>query len=125
MVTIFQAIGIDISWTIVGSPNHIYFSSCYYSDSNRYRDNMFFGDLISYIPGDVGATGLAGSSDPASSATSGHTSYSSYIGCFSPRNSRRAHTLSQQRWKILNYTSVSSAGNLIGYRTCYCRTRYL
>lgn len=110
----FPSNGSDISWTLVGTANHFYLSTHQYiGNDNRYRDTMFFGDLNSYVPGDVGATGIW------DQRTQQHKHYhigpgylNSYTGNFSPRNSRRTHTLAQQRWKVLNYptfTSLSSS----------------
>lgn len=55
----FPSNGINISWTLVGNSNQFYFSTAgAYGYNAGHRANMFFGDLVSYVPGDVGATGL-------------------------------------------------------------------
>lgn len=112
----FPASGVNISWVLVGNNNQFFFSSQAVSGSdNRFRINMFFGDLISYVPGDVGATGL--SIDVDTSSTFYNTIAVSYMNQyttnFCPRNSKKNHTISVQRWKLWNMPTISSTTNVM------------
>lgn len=51
----------NLSWTLVGTSRQFYFNSSYYTgNSTGGRMNFFFGDLISYVPGDFGASMISG-----------------------------------------------------------------
>jgi hypothetical protein len=111
--------GSNISWTIVGTSKQFYFAThVVYGNDKRYRNTMFFGDFISYVPGDVGATGLSGdySYGATYSGLDGVTRMNDYSANFCPRNSRRTHTVLQQRYRLWNYPTVAASGSvLIGY----------
>lgn len=112
--------GSDISWTLVGNSNQFYFStSAVYGNNNKVRTTMFFGDIVSYVPGDVGATLLATDATLTSAydTCSGVARCNTYTGLFTPRNSRRAHTVSQQRLKIWSPPTYPASDSLIGYNS--------
>lgn len=112
----FPVSGGPISWTIVGNSNQFYFNAhCAYGADNRYKTNFFFGDLVSYVPGDVGATGISGEVDYSylQQNTINFAYINNYTTNFSPRNSTKTHTTSQQRWKIHNYPTISTSARFL------------
>lgn len=55
---------LNISWTLVGTSRQFYLNSHYYDGTNRAgRMHFFFGDMVSYVPGDYGATLISGGTD--------------------------------------------------------------
>ena len=113
----FPSNGSNISWVIIGTTRQFYLNYQVVSgDDARYRNNFFFGDLISYVPGDVGATGISGSI-LNNSVYDGAFSFSylnSYSNNFCPRNSKKTHTTTSQKFKLLNYPGQSSSASLCG-----------
>lgn len=107
----------NISWVLVGNSNQFFFSShTTYGGDKRTRMLMFFGDLNSYVPGDVGATLLSADIDLTGIAA---VSYGvmrtyNYTGNYCPRNSKRTHTVSQQRFRLLNYPTTVTVDAVIG-----------
>jgi hypothetical protein len=107
----------NISWVLVGNANQFFFSShTIFGNDKRTRMLMFFGDLNSYVPGDVGATLLSADID-----LTGNTAVSygvirsyGYNGNYCPRNSKRTHTVSQQRFRLLNYPTTVVTDVVIG-----------
>jgi hypothetical protein len=102
--------GSNIAWTMVGNSNQFFFSTnIIYGNVPLARSYVFFGDLVSYVPGDVGATGLSIDivNDSQYSSPSSIANAFSYGSCFSPRNSKRLHSLSSQRWKLWNQPTVA------------------
>jgi hypothetical protein len=107
----------NISWTIVGNSNQFYFSTHAMNGSDKkMRVVVFFGDMISYVPGDVGASCLCGDGDaPVTTVAPTGISYiNSYTNNYCPRNSKRTHTVSQQRFKLWNYPTISTASQFLG-----------
>lgn len=107
--------GTSISWVLVGTSKQFYFNSQVgLGDDPRTRGSVFFGDLTSYVPGDVGATGISGEHSTSSSydAADSFTNINTYSYNFCPRSSKRTHTVSSQRFKVLPHLGWLS--NLIG-----------
>lgn len=106
----------NISWTCVGNDQSFYFSShTLWGDNSIFRNTVFFGDLVSYVPGDIGATGLSGELGITNNVT-GMGSFSNlntftYNHC--PRDSSKQHTTSSKRFKLINYPGFSTAINTI------------
>lgn len=104
----------NISWTLVGSSKQLYFRDSIFSGTEpRASTNCFFGDMISYIPGDIGGTLLAGATNFANtySLSGAFESWESFTGKYSPRPGTRWFSKSNQRWRL---RSPSTQGTYIG-----------
>lgn len=104
--------GANLSWTLVGTSKQFYFGyHVVYGNDNRTRNSIFFGDLNSYVPGDVGATGLCGEilQTQLNADTYSFTQLNNYSYSFCPRNSKKGHTTAQQRFKLWSYPTLTNA----------------
>lgn len=114
----FTTNGANISWLLVGTSRQFYLNSqTVYGDTPRTRGSVFFGDLVSYVPGDVGATGISGNTSTSSQTYDVGDSFvniNSYSYNFCPRNSTRLHTTSSQKFKILPYTGFVGTAGMFG-----------
>lgn len=113
----FPVNGSNISWVLIGTSRQFYFNYQVVDGADaRYRNSFFFGDLVSYVPGDVGATGISGEI----SNTAGHdgtycfTQLMTYLYNFCPRNSKKTHTTTSQRFKLLNYPGQTASASICG-----------
>lgn len=78
----------NLSWTLVGTSRQFYFNPTYYIGSvSGGRMIFFFGDLVSYIPGDYGASMIAGGTAVANTyAPTSWNSTNDYTGRYCSRS---------------------------------------
>lgn len=106
----------NISWTCVGNDQQFYFSShMLWGDASIFRNTVFFGDLVSYVPGDLGATGLSGELGITSNKTGigSFSNLNTFTYNYCPRDSSKQHTTASKRFAVINYPGMSSAVNTI------------
>lgn len=103
----------NTSWTIIGTSKQFFmFTNIYFYNIPSCRSLSYFGDLNSYIPGDFGASALLGIFNNVSNGpyiARSPTSYNSYSGFYTPRNSSKTHTIISQRCKMWVFPSGTSS----------------
>lgn len=100
----------SVSWTLVGTSRQFYlFTHFYQGADSRMRMLTFFGDLVSYVPGDAGASFICSATSFSNnySINPPHTMASTSIG-YCPRNASRLNTLSAQQLRLLSPPALST-----------------
>lgn len=94
----------NISWTLVGTSRQFYLRVHMYQGSDaRCSHIYYFGDIISYVPGDIGGTMICGSTTFSNTySVNSFSSFDQYTGIYLPRSCEKYITKSNQRAKLMS-----------------------